>query len=184
LKLSSGYFKWTYFKTAVAGSGVNTQIGTILNGVDDYSELSSASFYTTVQQMFSPANSYGDTLGLCYEKNIKAWVQGLLDAGRDYACFSMQAADENVDVSNARSYTVLDEMLYFQVEEETTGKVALRADDGVAFGDVIGNYDKDTEEIDLKSLFTGTGKKRIKLSSPYLRRIDGLLRIGLTLGYD
>lgn len=171
--------RWSY------GSGPNSQVSMILDAVGAFGGgngiLENGDWGLSSIQSFGVVQQYTDTIQTDYYKNIRSWLQDKLDAGTKDVYFRMKGETEPADASNGICYYTAGHQLYIQLAEDTEAAVSVYADNGQGFGSSIGSYSSDQEDIDLTSHFSGAGKKRLKFTCTRIRRIDVLLRLGVTL---
>lgn len=180
-KLNACSLRWALDNIVKAGAGANTQISMELDGLGDYEMLLNADWGAAVSQAYGVVNVHDDVLGNEFNKDVKVWAQAQLDAGVKGLCFRMKGVTEHVDVNNAVQYYTSNHQLLVTLEEDATASVDVKVDNGAGFGAAIGSYSTDQEDLDLTAHFTGTGKKQLKFECAMSRRIDVLIRIGLTL---
>ena len=180
-KFATCQLEWVLSNIAKAGAGANTQIPLRLHGLANYGMLTKADWGMPTDYDFGNINAHDDTLQALYTKDIKTWAQNKLDAGIKALCFRMKGNIEHTDTSNANQYYTDNHQLNIKLEEDTDEEVSIYADNGPGFGASLGAYNSDQEDIDLTAQFSGTGRKRLKFSCNKTRRIDILIRIGLTL---
>lgn len=184
LNLNFCKLKWVLGNVAKAGSGPNTEIPLQLHGLADYGMLTRDDWGMATDQDFGNVNQHNDPLEAEYEKDIKSWAQSKFDAGWKALCFRMKGATEHTDVNNANQYYTGNHQLHLKVEEDTNAPVSIYGDNGAGFGASLGSYNTDQEEMDLTDQFSGAGKKRLKFTCAKTRRIDILIRVGLTLNKE
>ena len=173
--------RWALADKSTVGSGAHTQIPLHLDAINDYGALDKNDWAAAAQVDYGNVNVYTDVVGNAYSKDVKTRVQALIDAAENYAAFRFKATTENTDVDNANSYNTNEPLLYCEIEEDTTAKVGLYANDGKGFGDMLTSFAANQEEIELQKYFSGVGKKQIKLTASRSRRIEVLVRMAIKL---
>lgn len=180
-KLNTCTLKWALDDIVKGGSGGNTQIPMVLHGLDDYGMLLTGDWNMATDQDFGVVQNHDDTPAQEYSKDIKTWAQSQLDVDVKNLCFRMKGQTEHTDTQNANQYYTSNHQLYVVLEEDTSASVSIYADNGSGFGGSLGSYNADQEDIDLTNQFSGSGKKQLKFTCSKTRRIDILIRVGLSL---
>jgi hypothetical protein len=178
-KLDVCELKWLLASKAFAGAGANAQLSLKLHAINDYGTLDKDDWAAATQVDYGTVNVYTDTVGVCYTEDVKTRVQALIDAEENYAAFRFKV-DEPVDVNNANNYRLDEPLLYCELVEDMTAALNIYVDNGTGYR-LFGSYSADREGLNLSTVFTGTGKKRIKLTCSKSRRINSLLRLGVTI---
>ena len=178
-KLNVCELKWLLASKAFAGAGANAQLSLKLHAINDYGLLDKDDWAIATQVDYGVVNVYTDAEGVSYAEDVKTRVQALIDAEENYAAFRFMVT-EPADINNANNYRLDEPLLYCELAEDTAEAINVYVDNGAGYS-LFGSYSTDQEELDLSAAFTGTGKKRIKLTCSKLRRINSLLRLGVTI---
>jgi len=180
-KLTVCQLKWLLSFKSVVGSGANTQIALRLHAIFDYGVLDKDDWWAGAVIDYGDVNVYTDTDGVVYSKDVMTRIQSLIDSAENYAAFRFMATTENTDKDNANNYHLDEPVLYCEIEEDTSAKVGLYANDGKGFGDMLVSFNQNQEDIELQRYFSGVGKKQIKLSASRSRRVEVLVRMAIKL---
>jgi hypothetical protein len=180
-KLSSCKLKWLLSFKSEVGSGSNTQIPLCLHAIADYGVMGRDDWETATVIDYGGVNFHDDTEGLVYSKNVMARIQALIDSAENYAAFRFKATTENTDKDNSNTYHLDEPVLYCEIEEDSSAKVGIYANDGKGFGDMLVSFNQNQEDIELQRYFSGVGKKQIKLSASRSRRVEVLVRMAIKL---
>ena len=172
---------WTLNQRASAGAGVNTQHTTLIHSIDDFGTPGTAMWAFATRVNHGVGNIHTAAIRTAYSKDVTARIAALIGAGTKYSCFRIMSSGEPVDINNANNYMIdMPETLYVEMSEDTTEDVDVYWDNGGGFN-LFGSYNADQEDLDFSAHFSGAGKKQIKIACPKTRRVDVLIRVGLTL---
>lgn len=180
-KLSSCDLKWALENIIRTGAGANSQLSMILDALGDFGDVDLDLWSEASEVAYGNVNVWNDLIGYTYSKDVSTRIQALMDAKANNACFRFKGSSEPDDGVNTINYILNNIWLYAELEEDTDGAVSVYRDNGAGFGGSIGSYSTNQENIDLTAQFSGSGKKQLKFTCSKTRRIDVLIRIGLTI---
>jgi len=181
-KVDKAELHWSLRNKAFRGSGANAQHSIDLDSINDFGTPSSSMWGMATEVDHGVIQEYTDSNYGSYLKAVTERVSSLVGELTSYACFRLRSDSEPTDVNNANNYRYqIPWTLYVELSEDTSESVSVYADNGSGFGSCLGSYNSDQEEIDLTSQFSGSGRKRIKLTCSKTRRVDVLIRVGLTI---
>lgn len=169
--------QWLMFSEAVSGASTKD---VELAEIADFGLVDKDIWGTAVNNDYGVVQSHGDTQGAEYNHDISARVATLLAAGTPYACYRFKSNLEDTETTKANFFRYSEPLLYAELSEDTAANVSVYWNNGAGYV-LKGNYNSDQENIDLTAHFSGAGKKLLKFTCDKSRRIDALIRIGLTL---
>lgn len=88
--LTTCELQWLLASTAFRGSGGNAQLSMALHGITDYGMPDKTDWNIATLQDYGIVNAYDDEDGVIYTKDVKTWIQSLIDARTYYAAFRFQ----------------------------------------------------------------------------------------------
>jgi len=185
-KIDVAELRWSLLNKAFRNpANPNAQHSIDLDSVPDFGTPDDSMWGTAADVDHGVIQVYTDNDYKSYSKDITARISDLIGSEKGYSCFRLRADTEPADSANANNYRYQTPWnLYVEMSEDETAGVSLYCDNGNGFGDAIGSFDDDREEIDLSGQFHDPGKKQIKLTCDKTRRVDVLVRIGLTLSRE